>query len=115
VRRRRQRRRWRAARAELEALATRQANAANLALYAAGVSQLLRRAARLHEPAAGAASGSDWQAVLQRLAPDTTLVQPLLQLDAAMYRSRPVLDVAATHHAAHAWLRHVLLREIRHA
>jgi hypothetical protein len=112
---RRQRQRWRAAHAELEALAARQASAADIALYAAGVSQLLRRAARLHEPAAATASGPDWQAVLQRLAPDATLAQPLLQLEAVIYRPRPVLDVAATHQAAHAWLRHVLLRESRHA
>lgn len=115
LRRRRQRSRWRAARAELDALAARQANAADVALYAAGVSQLLRRAARLHEPAAGTASGPDWQALLQRLAPDATLARPLLQLEAVIYRPRPVLDVAATHRAAHAWLRHVLLRKRRHA
>lgn len=113
--RRRYHRRWRAARAELQALTARQATGADVAPYAAGVSQLLRRAARLREPAAGTASGPDWQALMLRLAPDAAVAQPLLQLDAVIYRPRPVLDVTATHRAAHAWLRHVLLRESRHA
>lgn len=114
-RRRGRRRRWQAARAELQALASRYAADADAALYAAGVSQLLRRAARLREASAGAASGADWQARIRQFAPDAAVAEPLLQLDAAIYRPQADLDAEATRHAAQAWLRHVLLGGDRHA
>lgn len=103
------RRRWRAANAELERLTQRMAAGGDMAAFASGVSQLLRRAVRMHEPAAISQYGRAWHDTLRRLAPDTETAQPLVDLDVAMYRFRAPLEVGAVSGAARAWLRHVLL------
>jgi hypothetical protein len=114
-RRRLPRRRWRQARRELDVMIARHATQGDSAGFCAGISQLLRRAARLRDPHATATVGADWQAVLLRLAPDTASAQPLLALDQAIYRPQSTLDAGATATAARRWLRHVLLQDRRHA
>jgi len=103
------RRRWRAVSDELARLEQRWAADGDAASFAAGVSQLLRRAARTREPAAVGVYGDAWHATLQRLAPDAGTAQPLLTLDAALYRPQSVLQVDAVTRAARVWLRYVLL------
>jgi hypothetical protein len=114
-RRRLPRRRWRSARRELDAMIARHAQQRDGAAFSAGVSQLLRRAARLHDAGAAVATGPEWQAMLQRLAPHAASTQPLLALDTAIYRRHSALDADAVADAARRWLRHVLLQERRHA
>ncbi len=104
-------RRWRVANAELDRLLQRQAVDGDTAAFAAGVSQLLRRAVRVREPAVISAYGEAWHAALQRHAPDVGTVQPLVDLDTAMYRPKATLEVEAVSSAARVWLRHVLLTD----
>jgi hypothetical protein len=116
VRRRRlPRRRWQLARHELQSMQAQHARHGDDADLAAGISQLLRRAARLCEADAASTDGAAWNATLLRLAPDAATAQALLDLQPAMYRPHAALDVAATADAARRWLRHVLLRGRRHA
>lgn len=103
------RRRWRAATAELNRLSQQMEAGGDVAVFAAGISQLLRRAVRLREPAAIGRYGMAWHEVLQRLAPDADTARPLVNLDLAMYRPGAPLEVEAVSSAARAWLRHVLL------
>lgn len=106
-RRRLPRRRWHAARRELQQLHARHGDDA--AAYAAGVSQLLRRAARVRDPTLASLHGPAWHAAMRSLAGGQVAMQPLEALDGAMYRRDAVLDAAAATAAARAWLRQVLL------
>jgi len=107
-RRRLPRRRWRQASRELDRLLAEHVDDA--AAFAAGVSQLLRRAARLHEPDAAVRHGEDWHAALRRLAGDGVDVRALHDLDTVMYRCDAALVTARVTAAARLWLRRVLLR-----
>lgn len=107
-RRRLPRRRWHQASRELDRL--RAEHADDTSAFAAGVSQLLRRAARLREPNAVALHGEDWHAALRRLAGADADTRALWNLDDAMYRPEVELDTARITAAAHRWLRRVLLR-----
>lgn len=102
-------RRWRTANAELDRLLQRQRADGDTAAFAAGVSQLLRRAVRVREAAAISAYGEAWHAALRRHAPDADTAQTLVGLDTAMYRPKAALEIEAVSRAARAWLRHVLL------
>lgn len=109
------RRRWHQARDELDALLSQHAATDDDQAFAAGISQLLRRVARLRRVDAASAHGKQWRDVLQALAPDTASAQPLLQLDAAVYRRHAEIDVNGIASAARRWLRHVLMRGAAHA
>ena len=102
----RRRRRWRAGiLAELDALATHHAGDAQA--LAAGLHQLLRRVARLHDPAAARLRGDAWREALARVPVDADTLQRLLALEPAMYRRQPY-DAAATLEAMRRWLRAAL-------
>lgn len=105
------RRRWRAANRELDLLLEKHAR--QPAEFAAGVSQLLRRAARLQRPSSANLHGAAWQRVLRELGPDADSVCPLLTLEQSLYRRHADLDVEAVAAAARIWLRHVLLQRRR--
>lgn len=106
-RRRLPRRRWQQAARELDRLLVEHADDASA--FAAGVSQLLRRAARLREPGAVAQHGEEWHATLHRLTGNGVDTQALRDLDNAMYRPDAALDTARVMAAARQWLRRVLL------
>lgn len=106
------RRRWRSARRELARLARQDADRA---AFAAGVSRLLRRAARLRDPATAGLHGAPWHAALRRLAGGRIATGILENLDAAMYRRDAVFDTVAVEAAAARWLRRVLLHGRAHA
>jgi hypothetical protein len=103
-RQRRVRRERRLVLAELDALAARHAGDGDDAALAAGLHQLLRRAARRYDPAAVHARGDDWRQLLARVTADDGTLAPLLQLEQAIYRPLP-LDVPATFAASRRWLR----------
>lgn len=104
------RRRLRQADAELSALRAAHAVDGDTSALAAGVSQLLRRVARLGDISAGVARGAQWKAVLSHGSPDPATVDVLARVDEAIYQPRSDLDAEAVVNAARAWLRHVLLR-----
>lgn len=108
------RRRWLQARAELQAAAERHASDGDDAALAASLSQLLRRTARLHDPASAAAGDARWTDLLRRLAPDAACAERLSTLEPAMYRPDAGIDAAATLDAARRWLRRNLVRRVRH-
>lgn len=83
------------------------------AQVAAGVSQLMRRVARLHDAAAVTAQGEAWQALVQRYAVDTRERAALVGLEQEMYRPHTDLDVTATLEAARQWLRRALAGRAR--
>lgn len=107
VRARRQR--WRQARAELDALQSERAATGDDQVFAAGISQLLRRVARLRRADAASAQGRQWQSILQALGPDAAGAQSLLQLDEVMYRPHAEIDADAVAASARRWIRHVLM------
>lgn len=89
---------------ELDRHAQRHARDGDDAALAAGLQQLLRRVARLHDGAATQQRGTAWQATLARVpVPPATLAR-LAALESAMYRPRGALDATAALAAARAWL-----------
>ncbi len=114
-RRRPLRRRWRQACRELDALLAAHAVDHDAAAFAAGVSQLLRRAARVRDPASTGLRGQAWRAALQDLAGRGKTAPVLLTLEEAMYRPATTLDVPQVAAAARQWLRRVLRRGGRRA
>lgn len=112
-RRRLPRQRWRQANRELDQLLALHRDDAGQ--FAAGVSQLLRRAARTREPAAIGLRGEAWHAALERLAMGHADVCALQGLERVIYRPGAELDVAVVALAARQWLRHVLLHGGRRA
>lgn len=109
------RRRWREVSGELAQLDEQYDKDHDGSAYASGVSQLLRRVARLYLPDAASATGEAWHAAVRQLAPDAASAQTLQELDASIYRPHADLDVPAITAAARQWLRHVLKRGPRHA
>lgn len=71
---------------------------------AAGLHELLRRAARRLEPAAITQRGEPWRTTLARVAVPGESIDQLMQLDAAMYRPQSAIDVDAMTAAMRAWL-----------
>lgn len=114
-RRRLPRRRWRAANRELDALQAAHAAEHDDAAFAAGVSQLLRRAASLRHPASVGLRGQAWHAAMRDLAGKKEPAPVLLTLEDAMYRPAATLDVVEVTSAARPWLRRVLMQGRRHA
>jgi hypothetical protein len=112
-RRARRRRRYRARiLAEVDALAmTHRADAQALA---SGLHQLLRRVARLHEPAAARLRGAAWREALARAPVDADTLGLLLALEPAMYRRQPY-DSTAMLDAVRRWLRAALAMPARGA
>jgi cbb3-type cytochrome oxidase subunit 3 len=99
----RQRRRYRAGiLAEVDALAA--SHPADAQALAAGLHQLLRRVARLHEPAAAHLRGDAWREALARASVDADTLVLLLALEPAMYR-RQAYDRTAMLDAVRRWLR----------
>ncbi len=105
--------RWQAARQELDAAEARYAADGDGAALAASVSQLLRRAARLHNRTAVTDGGEPWQALLRDLAPDRPCADTLIALQMSMYRPDAGIDSATVLPAARRWLRRALLRRPR--
>lgn len=104
------RRRWRQASDELRALAT---PALGGAAVAAGISQLMRRAVRVRDPAAATATGQAWTLQVRDLAPSPDVAARLLAVQDALYVPGAEIDAAASLDAARSWLRHVLLERRR--
>lgn len=75
---------------------------------AAEVSQMLRRAARLHDPAAATLQGPAWHAFLREHAPEGTDATVLCALEQVMYRRQASLDREAVLTAAGNWMQHAL-------
>lgn len=73
------------------------------AMLAAGMHQLLRRAARRYDPQAVQAHGERWRQILARVPVDAAVLTPLLTLEQSVYRPQP-FDVPATHAAMRRWL-----------
>jgi hypothetical protein len=120
-------RRWRArVRAELERIAATHAAQPDPQRLAAEVSQLLRRAARLIDPAAGALRDDAWLAFLDRqLPPAQAAAEPFRTgagrclLDAPYRRAGDpaahALDARALLELVRAWFAHALPRGRDHA
>jgi len=96
--------------AEVDVLATRHAGDAQA--LAAGLHQLLRRVARLLDPAAARLRGEAWREALARVPVDADTLQRLLALEPAMYRPQPY-DTAAALDAMRRWLRAALAAQKR--
>lgn len=112
-RRRLPRRRWRHAERELERLLARHGEEPSV--FAAAVSQLLRRVAREREPDTVSLRGEAWQAALQRLAGKHVNAAPLANLERVMYRPGIDLDTETVANTARQWLRRVMLHGGRRA
>jgi hypothetical protein len=107
---RRRRRIWAVVCAELEALAV-----VDAASCAAGVSQLMRRVARLGVRADAPVGADPWAALVRRYAPDASVTAALEPLAHAMYRPNPAIEPQTVLAAARRWLRCALTRRPRHA
>lgn len=114
-RRRLPRRRWQAASRELDALQAAHAADHDNAAFAAGVSQLLRRAACIRHPASVSLRGQAWHAAMRDLSGRKKPAPVLLTLEDAMYRPAATLDVSEVTVAARQWLRRVLMQGRQHA
>jgi hypothetical protein len=86
----------------LEVVVTRHAHSPQA--LAAGLHDLLRRAARRLDPAAVTKRGEPWRATLARVAVPGEHIDQLMQLDAAMYRPQATIDCDAMTAAMRAWL-----------
>lgn len=113
-RRRRRVRLWLAARQELDAAAACYAADEDGAALAASVSQLLRRAGRLHDGDLAMGDEERWKQLLSALAPDRACAQVLLELQTSMYRPRIRIDPDTVMPAARRWLHRALMRRPRH-
>lgn len=89
---------------ELDQLAQRHRQDGDLAALASGAHQLLRRVARLHDPAAGQQRGDAWRATLARMPIDVGTLERLLALEQAIYRPPSAFDHAAAVAATRQWL-----------
>jgi len=107
LRRRRRWRRWEQCFGDVRERHRAQADDAALA---AELSQLLRRAARVHDRAAASLQGASWHAFLREHAPANTDVSVLCKLDQVMYRRQGELDEQAVLRAAQAWVHHAMKR-----
>lgn len=71
---------------------------------AAGLHDLLRRAARRQDAGAVTQRGVAWRATLARVPVPQTTIDRLMQLDDAMYRPEGAIDTNAMASAMRAWL-----------
>lgn len=71
---------------------------------AAGLHQLLRRAARRLDPAAAQQQGAAWRATLTRIALPAPMQAQLLALEQQMYRHDQSIDAAASALAVRRWI-----------
>ncbi|MET0330015.1 MAG: DUF4381 domain-containing protein [Dyella sp.] len=71
---------------------------------AAGLHQLLRRAARRLDPAAAQQQGAAWQATLARVALPAPMQAQLLALEQQMYRNDQSIDATASALAVRRWI-----------
>ncbi|MDA3914939.1 DUF4381 domain-containing protein [Oleiagrimonas sp.] len=101
---------WQQAQRELEFLHQRMQAGVDVAWLATQVSQLLRRAARMNEPAAATASGEQWSACIERLSPDAATAHALQPVCEAPYRPGVDMDAGVVLSASRRWLHHVLIR-----
>lgn len=90
---------------EVESCRLRHERDADDARLAGALHQLLRRVARMHDPAAARQQGAAWRATLQRVPVDAGTLQQLLALEQAMYRADVPFDAARALAAVRAWLR----------
>ncbi len=97
--------------AEVDALAAQYARDGDHAALAAGLHQLLRRAARRLDPAAAQAQGPAWRRIVAAVPIDAPALETLLALETAMYRPRAAFDPAAGVEAVRRWLRAALSRK----
>ncbi len=88
--------------AEVEALVRRYR--AHPQSLAAGLHQLLRRAALRYAPHAGQCRADDWREVLAMVSPDAEQLDVLMSLESAMYRAHAPFDVDQAIHATRCWL-----------
>lgn len=106
-RRRRRRGAWRhRALAQIDALAS--AHADDDAALAAGLHQLLRRAARRYEVAATQQRGEQWRQTLARVSADAATLDALMMLEQRMYRPLAAFDRCAALAATRRWLQAAL-------
>ncbi|HEX7342450.1 MAG TPA: DUF4381 domain-containing protein [Rhodanobacteraceae bacterium] len=112
-RRRLPRRRWREAERELDALIAK--HQGDSTAFAAGVSQLQRRAARTLDPSTVGLGGEAWHLAMERLAGGHVSAQAFAGLEQAMYQPQATLDTTVVAEAMRRWLRHALLHGGRHA
>ncbi|HET8765376.1 MAG TPA: DUF4381 family protein [Rhodanobacter sp.] len=70
----------------------------------AGIHQLLRRVARLHEPASARQCGEAWRTTLARVCVEPQVIARLATLDTAIYRPATAADAEAARQAARRWL-----------
>jgi hypothetical protein len=105
LRARRERRRRAGILAEVDAIAAR--HAGDPPALATALHQLLRRVARLHDPAAARLDGEAWRGALARVPVDADTLERLFALEPAMYRRQPY-DAAAALDATRRWLRAAL-------
>lgn len=111
-RRRRRRGAWRyRALAEIDALATEHAD--DDTALAAGLHQLLRRAARRYEAAATQQRGEQWRQTLARVPADAATLDALMALEQRMYRPLAAFDRPAALAATRRWLQ-AALRQMPH-
>jgi len=97
--------------AEVDALAARHAADADDGAFAAGLHQLLRRAARRLDARAVSADGEAWRALLARVPVDAGTMAQLERLEQALYRPLP-LDRDAALAAARRWLARALRQRV---
>jgi hypothetical protein len=101
MQRRALRRRWLA---EIDALVGRHATQARADELAAGLHQLLRRAARTLDAGAVQQRGTAWRETLARVPVAPATLDRLLALDAAIYRPASSFDRDASLQAVRSWL-----------
>lgn len=106
IRRRRERRR---VLEEIEYWRRQHERDADDARLAGALHQLLRRVARLHDPAAVRQQGDAWRTTLQRVPVDAQTLQQLLALEQAMYRPDAPFEASRALAAVRTWL-HLALR-----
>lgn len=90
---------------ELEACRLRHDSDADDMRLATGLHQLLRRVARVHDPAAIHQQGEAWRATLQRVPVAPGVLRQLAALEQAMYRDDAPFDPAQALAAVRSWLR----------
>ena len=90
--------------AQADALGARFAADGDAAALAAGLHQLLRRAARSLHPAGAHVEGARWRALLAQVDLPAAQLDQLGQLDAVMYQPGKSLDATAAVTATRAWL-----------
>ena len=94
---------------ELREARARHAADGDTACFAASVSQLLRRVARMRDTRSVTLRGEAWRDALVALAPRSDVTR-LAQLDTAIYQPAASLDVPVVARDAEAWIREAMRR-----